>query len=91
MRKAKLAIFFGNALLLSWGKKVVIREDQNMKEQFDLMALGSRIATSVGGLLLGIGGDVVCVDDHTIYPTSSRKRSARPSRTGGVKSARSTE
>lgn len=46
-----------------WGKKFIFREDQNTKSQFDNSAGGSRIATSVGGSLLGIGGDIVCVDD----------------------------
>jgi predicted phage terminase large subunit-like protein len=55
-----------------WGKKVVICEDQNTKEQFDLTAGGSRIATSVGGSLLGIGGDIICVDDpHNVTDVES--------------------
>ena len=46
-----------------WGKRVVLRDDQNTKTQYDTDAGGSRIATSVGGSLIGIGGAVICVDD----------------------------
>lgn len=46
-----------------WGKRVVLRDDQNTKSAFDTVAGGSRIATSVGGSLLGIGGAVISVDD----------------------------
>lgn len=46
-----------------WGKGVVLRDDQNTKTQFDLAAGGQRIATSVGGSLLGIGGDIILIDD----------------------------
>jgi hypothetical protein len=40
-----------------------LMEDQNTKLRFDTDAGGSRISTSVGGSLLGIGGDVVICDD----------------------------
>ena len=46
-----------------WGTRVVLTEDQNTKEQFDLTDGGKRIAVSVGSSLLGIGGDIVAVDD----------------------------
>lgn len=46
-----------------WGKRFILRDDQNTKTQFDNSEGGSRIATSVSGSLLGIGGDVVIVDD----------------------------
>lgn len=46
-----------------WGKDFQILEDQNSKVQFDNSAGGSRVATSVGGSLLGLGGDIICVDD----------------------------
>lgn len=46
-----------------WGKRLTLREDQNTKAQFDNLAGGSRIATSVGGSLLGIGGDLIIIDD----------------------------
>lgn len=46
-----------------WGDRFHLRLDQNTKSQFDNTAGGSRIATSVKGSLLGLGGDVICVDD----------------------------
>jgi predicted phage terminase large subunit-like protein len=46
-----------------WGHRFKFREDQNTKTKFDTSAGGSRLATSVGGSLLGIGGDVILIDD----------------------------
>jgi predicted phage terminase large subunit-like protein len=46
-----------------WGCQFALRPDQNTKIQFDNDAGGSRLATSVGGSLLGLGGDAVIVDD----------------------------
>ena len=46
-----------------WGKRFKITLDQNTKTQFDTSAGGSRISTSARGSLLGIGGDVVLIDD----------------------------
>jgi predicted phage terminase large subunit-like protein len=46
-----------------WGHRFKFRDDQNTKTKFDTSAGGSRLATSVGGSLLGIGGDVLIVDD----------------------------
>jgi len=46
-----------------WGDSFYLREDQNTKSQFDNTAGGGLIATSVGGSLLGVGGDIICVDD----------------------------
>jgi predicted phage terminase large subunit-like protein len=46
-----------------WGDRFTLRLDQNSKSQFDNTVGGSRIATSVRGSLLGLGGDVICVDD----------------------------
>lgn len=55
-----------------WGKRFNLRLDQNTKTQFDTSEGGSRIATSVGGTLLGIGGDIVCVDDgHNVTDVES--------------------
>jgi predicted phage terminase large subunit-like protein len=68
----RLALKISNAsrrLILSpwyqamWGDRIKLTGDQNAKNQFDNTAGGSRIATSVGGSLLGIGGDVILVDD----------------------------
>ena len=46
-----------------WGHRFNFRDDQNTKTKFDTSAGGSRLATSVGGSLLGIGGDIIVVDD----------------------------
>jgi predicted phage terminase large subunit-like protein len=46
-----------------WGRRFQLRLDQNTKAQFDNSAGGSRLATSVGGSLLGLGGDIIVVDD----------------------------
>jgi hypothetical protein len=46
-----------------WGKRFHLRIDQNTKSQFDNSAGGSRLATSVGGSLLGLGGDIIVCDD----------------------------
>jgi hypothetical protein len=46
-----------------WGQRFTLRQDQNTKLQFDTNIGGSRIATSVGGSLLGLGGDIVVLDD----------------------------
>jgi predicted phage terminase large subunit-like protein len=46
-----------------WGHRFALRDDQNTKGQFDNTRNGSRIATSVGGSLLGLGGDIIIIDD----------------------------
>jgi predicted phage terminase large subunit-like protein len=46
-----------------WPTRFKLMDDQNSKTKFDTDAGGSRIATSVGGSLLGIGGDLVICDD----------------------------
>src|SRR5205823_5634911 len=46
-----------------WGSRFDLRADQNTKLQFDNTAGGSRLATSVSGSLLGLGGDIIVVDD----------------------------
>src|SRR6516164_2816517 len=45
-----------------WGHRFNFREDQNTKTKFDTSVGGTRLATSVGGSLLGIGGAVLIVD-----------------------------
>src|SRR5215467_14292498 len=55
-----------------WGHRFKFREDQNTKTKFDTSAGGSRLATSVGGSLLGIGGDVLVIDDpHNVEQAES--------------------
>lgn len=46
-----------------WGDRFELRVDQNTKTKFDTTSGGTRIATSVGGSLLGIGGDIIIIDD----------------------------
>lgn len=46
-----------------WGQQVQILDDQNSKVQFDNSAGGSRVSTSVSGTLLGLGGDIINIDD----------------------------
>lgn len=46
-----------------WGDRFSLMADMNSKSQFDTDKGGSRIATSVGGSLIGIGGSIVLVDD----------------------------
>lgn len=46
-----------------WGSRFKLRQDQNTKSQFDNSEGGSRLATSVGGSLLGLGGDIIVIDD----------------------------
>ena len=46
-----------------WPNKIILQSDQNTKHQYDNTFGGSRIATSVSGGLLGIGGDLLIADD----------------------------
>lgn len=46
-----------------WGDRFLLRPDQNTKTKFDTSTGGSRYSTSVSGSLLGIGGDIIIVDD----------------------------
>lgn len=46
-----------------WGDRFSLRGDQNAKSQYDTDRGGTRIATSVGGSLIGIGGAILLVDD----------------------------
>jgi predicted phage terminase large subunit-like protein len=46
-----------------WADRFHIMAEQNAKAQFDTDKGGRRQSTSVGGSLLGLGGDVICVDD----------------------------
>lgn len=42
-----------------WGDRFSLRADQNTKSRFDTSEGGSRIATSVGGALTGLGADII--------------------------------
>ncbi len=46
-----------------WGDRITLSDDQNTKSQFDNTAGGSRMTSSVGASLIGLGGDVIIVDD----------------------------
>jgi predicted phage terminase large subunit-like protein len=61
-----------------WGERYNFREDQNTKTKFDLSTGGSRLATSVSGSLLGVGGDIIIVDDphNTEQAESEAEREA---------------
>ncbi len=55
-----------------WGKRLTLLSDQNTKAKFEFKQGGTRIATSVGGSLLGIGGDIINVDDpHNVADVES--------------------
>ncbi len=55
-----------------WGDRFILRGDQNAKVRFDNDKTGYRIATSVGGLGTGEGGDRVVVDDpHNVLERES--------------------
>lgn len=58
-----------------WGGRIKLTADQNTKTQFDNTLGGSRIATSVGGSLLGIGGNVLILDDpHNVDGLTESER-----------------
>ena len=46
-----------------WGHRFALRDDQNNKFHYDTTAGGSRITVSVGGGMLGMGGDINIADD----------------------------
>ena len=46
-----------------WSKRFALKDDMNTKAQYDNSEGGSRLSTSVGGSLLGLGGDALIVDD----------------------------
>jgi hypothetical protein len=46
-----------------WGDRVILAPDQNEKGEFLNTARGRMIATSVGGSILGKGGDRIVIDD----------------------------
>lgn len=46
-----------------WGGKFSLQDDENTKSAFANTLGGARKSTSVGGSLLGVGGDILIVDD----------------------------
>jgi predicted phage terminase large subunit-like protein len=55
-----------------WGKRFKLTPEQNAKSHFNTSAGGSRISTSARGSLLGVGGDMVIIDDpHNMLSVES--------------------
>ena len=55
-----------------WGAQVQLSGDQNAKLRFENTAAGYRLATSVGGVGTGEGGDRIVVDDpHNVQEAES--------------------
>jgi hypothetical protein len=55
-----------------WGKRFKLTPEQNTKSHFNTSAGGSRISTSARGSLLGVGGDMVIIDDpHNMLSVES--------------------
>ena len=46
-----------------WPGRITFEQDQNSKHDYANTAGGTRIATSVGGGLIGLGGDILIADD----------------------------
>lgn len=59
-----------------WGGMVRMRDDQNMKNEYENAARGHMIATSVGGTLTGKGGDVI-IEDDMINPIEAESDATR--------------
>jgi predicted phage terminase large subunit-like protein len=60
-----------------WGHRVKLRGDQNQKTRFDNLCGGFRLATSEGGVMTGVGGDIIAFDDpHNVRDIggNSKKR-----------------
>jgi predicted phage terminase large subunit-like protein len=58
-----------------WGKRFKLTADQASKSRFDTTEGGTRISTSARGSLLGIGGDLIIVDDpHNLSVESEAER-----------------
>lgn len=61
-----------------WGGRFSMREDQNAKMRWENTKGGALVATSVGGSLLGLGGDILLIDDlnNTVQVESDAEREA---------------
>lgn len=46
-----------------WGSEIELRGDENLKSAYANTKGGKRQSTSIGGTLIGLGGDIVIVDD----------------------------
>lgn len=47
----------------TWGEEAALRSDRNMKSSYSIASGGARVSTSISGSLLGLGGDIIIVDD----------------------------
>ena len=56
-------LLFSNFVQTHWPGEIELRADQNTKSRFDNTKNGSRMSTSVGSSLLGLGGDIIIADD----------------------------
>lgn len=55
-----------------WGRSFKLSEDQNAKGRYDNDKSGYRLATSVGGIGTGEGGDyIICDDPHNVQEAES--------------------
>lgn len=55
-----------------WGDRFQLAGDQNAKDKYENTRAGHRIATSVGGVGTGEGGDIIIVDDpHNVKEMES--------------------
>lgn len=67
-----------------WGKVFQLTSDQNVKHRFENNRTGVRIATSVGGVGTGEGGDILVVDDpHNVLEGESELKRAETLRWWG--------
>lgn len=59
----------------NWRDRFQFAEDQNLKMRFDNTKTGYRLATSIGGLATGEGGDAVVLDDpHNVLESHSEAK-----------------
>jgi predicted phage terminase large subunit-like protein len=58
-----------------WGRRFKLGLDQNTKSNFQNSKGGARLSTSARGSLLGIGGDIILIDDpHNLQVESQAER-----------------
>jgi predicted phage terminase large subunit-like protein len=58
-----------------WGERFSLASDQNVKTKFETDEGGMRLATSVGGVGTGEGGDYLVVDDpHNVNEAESERK-----------------
>ncbi len=62
----------------AWGDKIKMRADKSLKSAYGIASGGMRYSTSIGGTLLGLGGDIIILDDphNTESVESDKERDA---------------